>query len=100
MEVFMRNLSVLVFSILLALTANIVTAAPVNINVADAATLSASLKGVGLKKAQAIVAYREAHGPFKTQEDLANVKGIGLKTIELNRKDLLLEEKVSIKPKK
>lgn len=60
---------------------------PIDINRADAATL-AQLNGIGDAKAQAIVAYREAHGPFKTVEQLAEVKGIGLKTVEKNREML------------
>jgi competence ComEA-like helix-hairpin-helix protein len=57
----------------------------VDINRADVTTLAASLNGIGEKKAQAIVDYREQHGPFKQIEDLAQVKGIGPKTIEKNR---------------
>lgn len=57
----------------------------VDINRADATTLAASLNGIGPKKAEAIVVYREQHGPFKQIEDLALVKGIGPKTIEKNR---------------
>jgi competence protein ComEA len=38
--------------------------APININSADAETLTRELKGIGATKAKAIVAYREAHGPF------------------------------------
>ncbi|HZD52247.1 MAG TPA: helix-hairpin-helix domain-containing protein [Woeseiaceae bacterium] len=65
-------------------------AGPVDINSADAETLSAELKGVGMAKAQAIVAYRKQHGPFKSVDDLALVKGIGARTLEINRKDILL----------
>jgi len=65
-----------------------VSAGPVDINTADAATISAELKGIGLSKAQAIVEYREKHGPFKTAEDLSLVKGIGDRTVELNRADI------------
>jgi competence protein ComEA len=54
----------------------------VNINRADAATLASSLRGIGLRKAEAIVAYRTEHGPFKSVDDLANVKGIGERTLE------------------
>jgi competence protein ComEA len=55
---------------------------PVNINTADAATLAGSLRGVGTKKAEAIVAYRSEHGPFKSVDELVNVKGIGEKMLE------------------
>ncbi|MCK9490126.1 MAG: ComEA family DNA-binding protein [Xanthomonadales bacterium] len=57
---------------------------PVNINYADAEQL-AQLHGVGPAKAEAIVEYREANGPFLQVEDLAKVKGIGLATVERNR---------------
>jgi competence protein ComEA len=60
-------------------------AALVNINSADAATLADRLYGVGLKKAQAIVIFREQNGPFKSVDDLVNVTGIGAATLEKNR---------------
>jgi len=56
----------------------------VNINKADLQTL-AQLNGVGEKKAQAIIAYRESSGGFKTVDDLLNVKGIGEKILSKNR---------------
>jgi competence protein ComEA len=59
----------------------------VNINTADAQALT-KLKGVGAKKAEAIVAYRKANGAFKTVDQLAEVKGIGAKTVEANRKNI------------
>ena len=68
-----------------------VLAGPVNINTADAETISAELQGVGITKAIAIVEYRKANGPFKTVEALAQVKGIGERTVEINRKNILLD---------
>lgn len=59
--------------------------AKINLNTADAQTLADKLNGVGLKKAQAIVAFREQHGPFKTVEELVNVPGIGEATLTKNR---------------
>ncbi|WP_250884065.1 ComEA family DNA-binding protein [Glaciecola sp. XM2] len=53
----------------------------VNINTADVATL-VSLPGIGEKKAQAIVEYRELNGNFKQTAELSNVKGIGEKMVE------------------
>ena len=50
-------------------------AAKVNINTADEAAL-ASVKGIGEKKAKAIIEYREQNGMFKSVDDLAKVKGI------------------------
>jgi len=66
-------------------------AAQVNINTADADTLSNELSGIGQSKAEAIVAYREQHGPYKQLQDLANVKGIGISTIEKNKSKMILE---------
>lgn len=68
-----------------------VFAAPVNVNKASAEKIAESLSGVGLKKAQAIVEFRKAHGDFKSVDGLAEVKGIGMKTIEKNRADILLK---------
>ena len=57
----------------------------ININTADVATIDRVLVNVGPSKAEAIVAYRKEHGAFKSVEQLAMVKGIGLKTVEKNR---------------
>ena len=66
-------------------------AGPVNVNSADAETISAELKGVGLAKAQAIVEFRKANGPFRSVDDLVLVKGIGERTVEINRANILLD---------
>jgi competence protein ComEA len=63
-------------------------AGPVDVNTADAETISTALKGIGLSKAKAIVEYREKHGPFRSADDLSLVKGIGERTVELNRADI------------
>ena len=63
-------------------------AGPVNINTADAETISAELDGVGLMKAKAIVEYRKKYGPFKSPEDLSLVKGIGERTVEINKANI------------
>jgi len=68
----------------------VVYAGPVNVNTADAETISAELQGVGLSKAHAIVDYRKANGPFKSVDDLVLVKGIGERTVEINRANILL----------
>ena len=64
--------------------------ATININSADAATL-ASLDGIGASKAEAIVAYRDANGPFQTPEELSKVKGIGARTVEKNAERLTVK---------
>lgn len=57
----------------------------VNINQASAAELAEALEGVGLTRAEAIVADREQHGPYANAEALSRVSGIGPATIERNR---------------
>lgn len=74
------------------LTAAQSMAAPVNINEADAATLAESLSGVGSVTSQEIVTYREENGGFEKPEDLMKVNGIGQKTFENNKADILVEE--------
>ena len=83
----MNKLALVLKSLMLslALSASAFAAGKVNVNTADAAAIAAALNGVGASKAEAIVAYRQEHGPFKSPEQLAQVKGIGLKTIEKNR---------------
>jgi competence protein ComEA len=63
-------------------------AEPVNINTADAATLDRELKGIGPARAQAIIAYRTAHGPFRNIDELTLVEGIGQKVVDQNRQVL------------
>lgn len=58
---------------------NLVYAA-VNINTATPGELD-GVKGIGPSKAQAIVDYRSKNGPFKSLDDLKNVKGFGEKSI-------------------
>jgi competence protein ComEA len=66
-------------------------AGPVNVNTADAETISAELQGVGISKAIAIVEYRQANGPFKSADELVQVKGIGERTVDINRKHILVQ---------
>ncbi|TYL49472.1 helix-hairpin-helix domain-containing protein [Marinomonas sp. IMCC 4694] len=56
---------------------SIFSATPLDINTATASELSAVMSGVGVKKAQAIIDFRETNGPFKTIAQLSQVKGIG-----------------------
>ena len=87
----MKHLRGILFAVVLAMVSFSVWAVPVDINTADVSTLAAELNGVGTSKAAAIVAYREANGPFLRIEDLSNVKGIGVKTVEKNRSNLVIE---------
>lgn len=65
-------------------------ATKVSINRASAEQLAQALNGVGLKKAQAIVSYREEYGPFKTLDDLKQVPGMGSALVERNLAHLTL----------
>jgi len=71
--------------LLVLLAGHVLAAERVNINTADVATLDRELVNIGPVKAQAIVDYRTANGAFRSAEQLALVKGIGLKTVEANR---------------
>ena len=62
----------------------------VSINSASADDLARAMNGVGLKKAQAIVGYRDEYGPFKTIDDLKQVPGIGSALVERNLAHLML----------
>ena len=82
----------------LAIAAGLFSAAawagPVNVNTADAKTLAKELDGVGEVVAAAIVAERDAKGPFKSAEDLTKrVNGFGEKTLEKNRANIKLSDK-------
>jgi len=90
-----HKLAALAFALTLALPGLSFAATPVNINKADAATLAQSLDGIGESKAQAIVAWRDSHGPFKSADDLAQIKGIGPATLERNRAAILLTDTVT-----
>ena len=67
------------------------TVAAVNINKADAVSIASALKGVGNARAEEIVRYREAYGPFSSVDELADVKGIGKSTLDQNRARITLE---------
>ena len=60
----------------------------VNINTADAQSIASSLNGIGIKKAEAVVAWRNEHGNFTDLAELTSVKGIGPKTVEKNKENI------------
>jgi competence protein ComEA len=82
-----RSVQALIVSLMPAL----VWAGPVDINTADAATIAKELQGIGLSRAQAIVAYREKNGAFRSADDLRKIKGIGAKVLERNRANIKLD---------
>ena len=60
----------------------------VNINTADKEVLMTSIKGVGETRADAIIAYREQNGAFKSVDELAEVRGVGPSIVEKNMDNL------------
>ncbi|MDG2365402.1 MAG: ComEA family DNA-binding protein [Methylococcaceae bacterium] len=74
-----------VFLLFVSLT---VTAAPININTANSTEIANALNGIGLKKAEAIINYREKNGSFSSLDQLNRVKGIGKKTLKNNQQDI------------
>lgn len=62
-----------------------------NLNTADALMLQQELTGIGKAKAEAIVAYRDANGPFASVDELLEIKGIGNALLERNRGKLVVE---------
>lgn len=69
--------------------------AQVDLNTATAEQLAEVLIGIGPSKAQAIVEYRERNGGFTHIDELVNVRGIGLHTVDQNRSRLLIDGKPS-----
>ena len=83
-----RKLAIAAFGLALVLPLHAAT--PVNVNTADAAAIAKALDGIGPAKAAAIVAWREEHGPFKSVDEVGQVKGVGAETLERNRSAILL----------
>ena len=66
-------------------------ASVVNVNTADAEMLADVLVGIGLTRAEAIVAYRDVNGRFASIDELASVKGVGEATVRRNRNRIQLD---------
>ena len=88
----MSILSNILLSILLLLPILSFAADAIDINTADKAALMTVIKGVGEKRAEAIIAYREKNGPFKSIDELAEVSGIGQSIVDANRDVLKTSE--------
>ena len=84
----MKTLKSTIAALALLACAAVFAAEPVNINTADAQSLAEAISGVGLKRAEAIVAYREQNGPFKSVNELVEVKGVGESIVEKSRDQL------------
>ncbi|SEP92923.1 competence protein ComEA [Ectothiorhodospira magna] len=77
-------MSLIVFFSLLFTAGSAWAMGTVNVNEADAQTISRALSGVGMARAEAIVAHREQNGPFTSVHQLTQVRGIGSRTVEQN----------------
>lgn len=80
----MKRVTTLLFGMLAGIGAAL---AAVNLNTASVGELDA-VKGIGPGKAKAIVQYREKNGPFKSVDDLSQVKGFGQKSVDKLRPEL------------
>ena len=68
--------------ILFSLLVAAVSLFAIDINTATAEEF-VKVKGIGEKKAERIIAYRDEHGKFESVDELKNVKGIGKKIVEI-----------------
>jgi competence protein ComEA len=85
----------LALALVVGLGSAAMAAEPVDVNNATAEELAEALNGVGETKAEAIIRYREANGPFKHVDELINVRGIGMTTVDKNRDMIRLESEPS-----
>jgi competence protein ComEA len=84
-----KIINIVTLSASLLLSAIPAYAAPVNVNTASADEISQNLKGIGSSKANAVVSYRDKNGKFTDLDSLTLVKGIGSKTVEKNKTDII-----------
>ena len=88
---------VILAAVLFGTAATVTAVDPININTASKAELM-QLDGIGEAYAKAIIAYREANGPFKQPGDIVNVKGIGPATYEKNKERIAVASPEAAKP--
>ena len=88
----MKLINTIILAFLLALPVIGFAVEQVNINTADKETLMSVIKGVGEKKAEAIIDYRNENGGFKSVDELTNVQGIGQSTVDKHRDKLTTKE--------
>lgn len=79
----------------LGISGAIAAETPVDVNTASVEQLAEALNGVGEAKARAIVDYRETNGPFTHIDELINVRGIGMATVDKNRDAIRLGDSES-----
>lgn len=85
----MKSLLTILLSCLLS--CSVWAAESIDINQASAEEMASALTGIGLSKAEMIVRYRDENGRFEHADELVNVKGIGLRTVDRNRDRIRVE---------
>ena len=88
----MKFINSIILTLLIALPIIGFSADKININTADKETLMSVIKGVGEKKAEAIIMYREENGEFKSIDELVNVKGIVQGIIDKHKEQLSISD--------
>ena len=94
------KLTSIFFALILSLISISASAEIVNLNKANASALQHYLKGIGEKKAQNIVEYRQANKKFKSVEEIQEVKGIGEVIYKKIKSSLSLTKGVTVAPEK
>lgn len=87
----MISLRHLIPCVVLLMAGNLNAGEPVDINSANAEALAEAISGVGIKKARDIVTYRQENGPFESVDELVEVSGIGMQTVEGSRENLTVK---------
>jgi len=87
----MKKILIAVFVTSLLIIHFQVFAQAIDVNQVTLEELVENLNGVGAHKAQAIIDYREQYGDFDSMEELLQVKGIGLSTLENNKDRLVFD---------
>lgn len=88
----MKLINSVLLTLILALPVLGFSAESININTADKDALMSVINGVGDRKAEAIISYRKENGPFKSIDELTNIKGIGQAMVDKHRDILSTSE--------
>ncbi len=84
----MKLITTFIFGVLFTLPLLVFAQGPVDINTADKEILMATISGVGEKKAEAIIKYREKNGAFESIDELSNVRGVSKMMVDKHREML------------
>ena len=87
----MNTFKTLIFVVLFSISTLLFAGEAIDINSADKQVLMTA-KGIGEKRATAIIAFRDENGPFNSIDQLADIKGISQNIVDDNRKLLVVKE--------